>query len=519
MFTYAVKSMNVWLYPDDTVEKSDAKCAAVTAAKNGSAGFQLLLNGLTEGEALTASLTGAGGKIYAELFRELAVHVDMNTGVHGFTADWETAKAYATREAPFYVYDALEPIGGDGVKAKATTEALYVSFFADASTEAGRYDYTLHVSSGADGADIPVTVVIGNAVVPEESLYVTNWFSVSNMARDHGLTMWTDAHKAMIERYGYLMRRAHQNVFWLTWDVVGKSGSFEEGYTFDFTNAEWLIERYLDMGFTLIEGSPLYGRDGWDGTTFFINAPDGRFEALSEKGYAYAAAFLTAWRGFLEAHDWYELLVQHVGDEPHNKCAAEYRILSGIIRKFLPAVPIIDAVETFELRGAVDIWVPKNDYYTRNRDALEALRAKGDTIWYYTCCIPGGKYCNRLLDMPLLRSRMLHWGNFKYDIGGFLHWGLNHWQKDQNPFEVTCPHNGPTNYLPAGDTNIVYPLGDKVISSMRLEQMKCGAEDYELLKAMNRDAADKICAKAFRAFDDCDNEADFFDELHDTLVK
>ena len=192
------------------------------------------------------------------------------------------------------------------------------------------------------------------------------------------------------------------------------------------------------------------------------------------------------------------------------------------MRKFLPGIPLLDAIETHTLRGSVDIWVPKNDYYTRNRDAMEALRDSGDTLWFYTCCVPGGHYANRLLDMPLLRQRMLFWGNYRYDLPGFLHWGLNHWQEGQDPFMDTSIAQTPTNHLPAGDTHIVYPLGDRILGSMRAEMIGAGAEDYELLRLLGaRDArmADTICATGLRSFRDCDNTPEYFRALHDRLLE
>jgi hypothetical protein len=124
-----------------------------------------------------------------------------------------------------------------------------------------------------------------------------------------------------------------------------------------------------------------------------------------------------------------------VADEPTETSKQEYRILSGIVRKFMPGVPLLEAVETFDLDGAVDIWIPKNSFYQENREEFEKFRALGDKLWFYTCCFPGGSYLNRLWDMPLLRTRFLHWGNYKYDLEGFLHCGLNHCDKDKDPFQ------------------------------------------------------------------------------------
>jgi hypothetical protein len=518
MMKYRVESSSKWLYPDDVVDTStDRRSAKVISAKGGYASFQVLFNGLTVGETIKCAFDG-DDDFYPEAFQEYDVNVTNNTGVHGFIADYATAKDYVTREAPFRVFDALKPMTSD-CKVRASTEVVYISIKVPGSAHSGKYDLTATIKIGDDEVEIPIELEVTKAVIAMESLYITNWFSVGNMAKSHGLEPYSEAHWNMIRYYGEAMRRGRQNCFWVTWDTVIKSGSFEEGYTFDFSRTKKLIEMYLGMGFTCIEGAPVCGRDDWDAVVFKVSAPDGRFEALSEQGYTYLSQLLTEWRDFIDDNEWTNLLIQHIGDEPHGRCADEYRILSGIVRKYLPGVPLIEAIETHTLYGAVDIWVPKNDYYSRNMEELEKHRKLGDRIWIYTCCIPGGFYANRLLDMPLLRTRMIHWGNYKYNIEGFLHWGLNHWRGNQNPFEETCPSNGPTNFLPAGDTNIVYPGDDgDVWISMRLEQMRAGAEEYELLKQLGG-KGDELMDKCFRAFDDCDNNPEEFDKVREELLR
>ena len=134
-------------------------------------------------------------------------------------------------------------------------------------------------------------------------------------------------------------------------------------------------------------------------------------------------------------------------------------------------------------------------------------RAAGERIWVYTCLVPGGPWLNRLLDMQRLRQTYIGWAAAKYDLSGFLHWGLNHYKAD--PFEhsvVDHPAQPNTNNrLPAGDSHVVYPGEDGPWSSHRFEAHRIGLEDYELLmmlKAKDPATADAIIEKVFRAFDD-----------------
>ncbi|MBO4355863.1 MAG: DUF4091 domain-containing protein [Clostridia bacterium] len=519
---YSLCSMNEWTYPDIYPEKEVTERINLKTVRGGSAGFQIRLTKIPEWANMKLYFTSSE-PLGAEIFREISVNVPVNTGVKGFTADWETAKDYATRTVPFRVYDPIVPVGEEGFSANAD-EAIYVSFRPDIVLSAGKYKGILTIELPEEKTAVEVIIEIADALLPAETLKVTNWYSLGNMARGSGVEMWSEDHWKLIEAYGRAMRRIHQNVFWITAESIIISVDENEKYVFDFSRTERLIKLYLSLGFTTIEGLPLFSRETWEKAEFLVRTPKGTLKAMSPEGYEFVSEFLKAWADFLKRNGWYDITIQHVGDEPHESAAAEYRILSGIVRKFMPGIRIIEAVETYDLDGAVDIWVPKNDYYDRNTAQLEAHRAKGDEIWFYTCCIPGGHYANRLLDFPLIRTRMLHWGNFKYNLTGYLHWGLNHWHG--NPYEDT--QTEPVNRLPVGDTHILYPLPGPdgkgkpgVIGSMRAEMMKAGTEDYEMLRKIakySEEKADALCTALFRAFNDCDNTPEEFDRVHSEII-
>ena len=109
----------------------------------------------------------------------------------------------------------------------------------------------------------------------------------------------------------------------------------------------------------------------------------------------------------LRRNGWYDRVTQHVVDEPPPQEFDNYRIMAGTVRKFLPGVPLIEALGDPALDGAIDIWVPVSKSYEEKREGFEAHRSLGDTLWYYTCCNPTGFYLNRLIDNELLRTRLL----------------------------------------------------------------------------------------------------------------
>jgi hypothetical protein len=140
------------------------------------------------------------------------------------------------------------------------------------------------------------------------------------------------------------------------------------------------------------------------------------------------------------------------------------------------------------------------------------MQALGDDVWSYTCCCPGGPWLNRLLDMELLRPVLIGWATALFKLDGFLHWGLNQYQKQQNPFEMSIVPNwgGGSNALPPGDTHVVYPGGSGPWSSVRFEAHREGLEDLELLQILQaRDPARgrAILKPVIRAFDDYTKDA------------
>jgi hypothetical protein len=118
--------------------------------------------------------------------------------------------------------------------------------------------------------------------------------------------------------------------------------------------------------------------------------------------------------------------------------------------------------------------VPKlnllRDWYERFRRAQEA----GAEMWFYTCLHPTGYYPNRFIDYPLIKTRILHWLNWRYGLSGYLHWGLCAWSDD--PYKTAS-----SGRLPPGDGWIIYPGKDGPVSSIRWEAVRDGLEDYEYL--------------------------------------
>ena len=115
---------------------------------------------------------------------------------------------------------------------------------------------------------------------------------------------------------------------------------------------------------------------------------------------------------------------------------------------------------------------------------------------------------NRLLDQERLRQVWIGWAAGKWDIDGFLHWGLNHYKADPFTQSVVDHPAMPdtTNKLPAGDTHVVYPGPDGPLSGLRFEAHRIGLEDHAMLEQVPASDRMAIIEPVFRGFDDWEED-------------
>ena len=158
--------------------------------------------------------------------------------------------------------------------------------------------------------------------------------------------------------------------------------------------------------------------------------------------------------------------------------------------------------------GSVDFWCPLINDFQTNESFFRGREKFKEKVIVYTCLIPGGPWLNRLLDQERIRQVHFGWGAARYNISGYLHWGLNQYQADpwkQSVVKHPSPVATANNFLPAGDTHVVYPGESGPLSSTRFEAHRAGIEDYELLMKLREtqpEKADRLVGRLFRSYTD-----------------
>lgn len=524
----------VKVFPDTTPAAARSNFD-VLLARNGHGSVQAVLRSAGGLEGLTLELVSRSGgvpPVTGEIRRVGLVPVKNKPPK---TEDGELA-----RVPPGEFPDPLHPLTPFDLQA-GRTQAFWITLYAPRAAKPGPYQFRLVLRQGSKQmGKLDFRALVTRAETPAlQTLKVTNWFAWGDeRLQRHYPVLAANPEKKweLLENIGRVMAAHGQNVI-LTPVLSLADARVENGaIVYDFARLDRFIETFERAGMAgTIEGGHLLGRVSGYQTPMAIlsdfiedgKAARRKLPPEDPRVEQHLRRFLASLREHLRSRGWLKRYVQHIHDEPHGEEIPHYVRFARVIREALPGVPTVDAISLKEgvefLKGTLDIWTPVLASFDDQTEVLAQHAAGGGQVWFYTCIFPQGAYLNRFIDYPLLKTRLLHWLNYRHNLSGFLHWGGNYWSDE--PFKNVEPviNDGRT-LLPAGDNAIVYPdpEGLTVLSSIRLEAMREGIEDYELLKALaarNPGAADALAREAIPNFRDYVRDVAVFRRLHRRLLE
>jgi len=170
-------------------------------------------------------------------------------------------------------------------------------------------------------------------------------------------------------------------------------------------------------------------------------------------------------------------------DEEHWPLARQmYSLVKGVSPelKVIQCLNIPEGVKA--LAGYADTW----DVYVAQyeKTGVRERVAAGDEAWLAVCCYPVD-HPNFFLEYPPLDGRLIGWICWQTGVTGFEYWSPNHWGDNRSGpgLRGNWIANTFRNYN--GDGYLTYPGPDgKILSSVRLENLRDGFEDYEYLKLL-----------------------------------
>ena len=405
------------------------------------------------------------------------------------TRNTPESEAVRVRSAPCEVPDPLLENQTMDLAAD-TTQPVWITLFVPKNAEPGLYRGQVTVRADGARSVLPMELTVEPFTLPDERhLLVTNWFSPDNIARAHKVALWSEPFWQILERYAGNMARHRQNVVLVPWQLIEVTREADGRLTFAYGRFDRFVELFQQAGVgERIEIGHVGGRrSGW-GSDFQLEGVSatergtGRHLILNtEQGLL---PLLSDLEKHLRQRNWLKQAMIHVADEPQLNDLASWKKISARVHQAAPHLRRIDAIESTDFQGSLEVWVPKLSHFDRWREAFETQRPNSE-LWYYICCHPYGNiYPNRFLDYPLSRVRVLHWLNFTEDLAGYLHWGWNFWRQD--------PFGPPAEDLPPGDTHVIYPGSDGPLNSIRWEIERDSLEDFEYLHLLtSRTAAVK----------------------------
>lgn len=528
-----------FVYPDSELAVLP-ETLRIVMPLNGQPGVQLLLE--TDAKEVSMILEGEGFQAEWFLMKEIPVEYNTGDGENQGGAMVlmdvpEEKPVYVTRKAPFWVYDCLIQKENGVIETKNGKAAVYFCLKADQGITPGTHTVVVKANMGEGTYSCTITVEVYNVTIPENTFSVTNWFSEEAICKCHNVEQGTAEYMKVLREYVRAMRRMHQNVFFI--QLNEECVHSKKPYTFDFEYLTPIIScffeegmQYMEMGVLLDRGFLPDGMPDMYTKNFTCSmAKDVQVDSL--EGYAITVCFIQSLASYLKAHGWEKKVLFHIHDEPDihfkdeetlRERRRQYYLAASILRKYIPGVQVIEAVDSAQFRGGIDIWVPGTAGYEKKKDEFDQLIELGETVWTYVCCGPEGHWLNRFLDFALLKGRLLYWGCAKNRISGFLHWGLNQFQMGMDPYKGTsCPnHTGIGTNFPCGDSFLVYPGDGGPNIGMRMEAQRRGTEDValcQMLREKDSNLHDQIVGKVFTNNYTYADDLDTFQEVYEELLK
>jgi hypothetical protein len=421
-----------------------------------------------------------------------------------------------------------------------TTQPVWVSVPVRKDAPPGLYKGKVVLNGELDGrpfrVERPCEVRVHSPVVDKTRLWVTNWFAADPdrlklMNGGRPVEPFSERHWELVRALARAMAAYRQNVALISPLHLAQYTFADGRYGFDFSRFDRMVGVFIEEGVIgRIEGGHIGGRESTWLSPFVVMVPEvGSNGAVEFRNYPmsdgravrFYGQFLPALTSHLAAKGWSGIYLQHLADEPAEDNFASYVEIARFVKKHAPGLKTIEACHSRNLAEMLAVWVPQLNYFDSDGAFYAERAAKGDEVWFYTCVFPQGEYANRFIEQPLIKTRLLHWINFRYGSPGYLHWGLNWWSED--PFyEATRIQTESGLVLPAGDSWIVYPAEGGVLPSIRLEAMRDGIVDHELLcrLAEKRPAeAKELARQLVYGFTQYDIDIPSFREKRRTLLK
>jgi hypothetical protein len=368
-FAFAATKSAIWIvdsltkvFPDDAAGANRNASDLILLARNGHASLQFAIRANAPLSDLNA-IVSVTGPVETQVRRVGYVPVHKNTP--GSPPD------ELIRKAPSRFADPLLENLPFSIPANETN-AVWITLHAGVGAAPGEYSAKAVFRSGTQFiASMPFRVRVVRAVVPKQTLKVTNWFNLDqeHLGRFFDLGNNPERYWNLLSNIAQVMSGHRQNVI-LTPVLSLTDARLEDGRVmYDFSRLDRWLDTFGKEGMTeMIEGGHLLDREngyrsGLKVPVFVVDNRQvhrGALKPDDPRAEAHMNSFLPALYRHLKEKGLADRYVQHILDEAHGTEPPYYKRYAALVRKNMPGVKTIDAIDqpASPVASDCDIWVP-----------------------------------------------------------------------------------------------------------------------------------------------------------------
>ena len=410
---------------------------------------------------------------------------------------------YLRKTAGIYP-DILTPLryGGKVVVGRDKLRSLWIEVEPQDSLS-GEQDLTLTLTLDGVSREEKFTVSIIPVKLSDNAPIFTQWFYCDCLADYYNVQAWSEKHWEIVENFARLYTKRGRNMIYTPLftpalnvlppymrtpsqliDVYVKDGE----YSFGFDKVDRWVDMCDRLGIEYLEISHFFDQHMAAHSAKIYATLDGEEQQLfgwdtrsdDEEYLRFLRKTLSAFIEHMKARGDDKRCYYHISDEPHLNIIEHYTKIRNSIADIIEGYPIMDALSDFDFyqTGVVDTPVPVTS-------SLEPfIEADIKNLWTYYACGQLVDYSNCYVAMPSYRTRSIGMQLFKYNIKGFLHWGYNYYNNRASGDAINPYLDlGGEDWVPAGDTFIVYPAQDGTpLESIRFITMDEAFEDIRAMR-------------------------------------
>jgi hypothetical protein len=337
-------------------------------------------------------------------------------------------------------------------------QPFWVSVFVPSGQHPGHYSGKIRIISGEHQEVFNYTVQVRNFSLPVRGRCRT-LFSFTYSPEDRA-----------IRRKCYELLLSHR----LNPVNIYINGAVQKGYQPEKEDLPFCLERGLNA-------LPIWNP---------YNADNEESPYIYDDEYkAKIAAFIADYEPYLKKHGAWDMAmvlgfdeVMHKSKEVVEKNLLGVRDICSFIRAKFPALDIANIGGKLDIsRQLMDIWITGVGDYPRLR------QQNAEIMFYWVYMDP-----SFMLDLPGIAPRVCGWIAYKYGASGMGYYSTIRGFSGTVPrgvdwSEEAYPTSNPRNIGRNGDGRLVYHAADgSILSSIRLENIRDGIEDYEYLALLSR---------------------------------